>query len=319
MSNLSSFVIEVDLLQRTWKYLDIETFEMDLVNLNKIYWVHCDLSLENELDKFKKKLQLTKEVKGLCHGSERISKTIETENYLTLQVQCLLFSGKRSERNANLLIHLTPRYCFTASTRPLPMIKKLIANFQNYVHYAHTPCFILFIMLDSIVSLYLDRLYQFEIEAEEMDLQLGERTYKEVADLKNHVMHIKRYSVAILNVLMHTSARKIQVVSEHCRGSLIDLLNNAQLVVTEADSIRELLNGTLGRIDNTLMHQVNNAMKILTAVATIFMPPTLIAGIYGMNLLMPEYHWKYGYPLALILMTISGTSMFFYFRKKKWI
>lgn len=319
MPNLSSFVIEVDLLERTWKYLDVNTFEMDLVNLNKIYWVHCDLSLENELDKFKKKLQLTKEVKRLCEGSERISKTIEAENYLTLQVQCLLFSGKRKDRHTNLLIHLTSRFCFTASNRQLPMLKKLITNFQNYVHYAHTPCFILFIVLDSIVSLYLDRLYEFEVEAEQMDLNLGEMTYKDVADLKNHVMHIKRYSVAILNVLMHTSARKIQVVSEHCRGSLIDLLNNARLVVTEADSIRELLNGTLGRIDNALMHQVNHAMKILTAVATIFMPPTLIAGIYGMNLIMPEYHWKYGYPIIMSVMVGCGISMFVYFRKKKWL
>ncbi len=319
MTALGSFVIEVDLSDRTWKYLDTDTFTMDLVNLNKIYWVHCDLAHPKELDKFKAKLQLTKEVIGLCHGSERISKTIEAENYLTLQVQCLLTLGNKNERSTNLLIHLTPRYCFTASNHHLPTMKKLLENFQIYVHYAHTPCFILFIMLDSIVSLYLDRLYEFEIEAEKMDLSINDLTYAQVANLKNHVMHIKRHSVAILNILMHTSARKIQVISEHCRGSLINLLNNAQMVVNEADSIRDILNGTLGRIDNNLMHGVNGAMKILTAVATIFMPPTLIAGIYGMNFIIPEYHWKYGYPMSLGMMLVCGLSMFYYFRKKKWI
>lgn len=319
MSAIGSFVLEVDLSNRSTKYLDIDTFTIDADNLNKIYWVHCDLSHADQLNKFKSKLQLTKDVIDLCHKGNHISKVLESENFLTLQILCLLSAGLKSERSGNLLIHLTSRYCFTAINRVLPIISSLLDSLPNYVHYAQTPCFVLFIMLDSLVTMNLDTLYGLEVEAERMDLNAREMTYKDVANVKNHVMNVKRHSIALMNILMHTSAREIQVVSEPCRTSLINLLNNARMVVNEADSVRELLNGTLGRIDNTLMQQVNDAMKVLTGVATIFMPPTLVAGIYGMNFIIPEYKWQYGYFYSLLLMLFSGTLMFFYFKKKKWI
>jgi magnesium transporter len=319
MSAIGSFVLEVDLSNRSTQYLDIETFTIDADNLNKIYWVHCDLSHADQLNKFKSKLQLTKDAINLCHKGHHITKILESEDFLTLQIQYLLSVGLRAERSGNLLIHLTARYCFTATNSAFPVITALLESIANYVHYAQTPCFVLFIVLESLVSMNLDILYDLEIQSEQMDLNARGMTYKEVANVKNHVMNVKRHSIALMNILMHISAREIQVVSEPCRTSLINILNNSRMVVNEADSVRELLNGTLGRIDNALMQQVNDAMKVLTGVATIFMPPTLIAGIYGMNFSIPELKWHYGYLYSIMLMLFSGTVMFYYFKKKKWI
>ena len=319
MPALSSFVLEIDLSDRSTKFLDVDTFTIEEANTNKIYWIHCDLSRPDEIKKFKKKLQLSRSVVKSCLDRDRISKMIETENFLTLELRCLLFAGRKNERSTNLLVHLTSRYCFTAAYRPLPVIKNLLDHMPNFVLYAETPCFVLFILLDSICALYLDFLDELELEAESMDLKVHEIRYSDVANAKNHVMIVKRHSVALMNILMHTSARKIQVISEPCRVSLVNLLNNAQMVVNEADSIRELLNGTLGRIDNALMQHVNGSMKVLTAVATVFLPPTLIAGIYGMNFQwMPELHWRYGYYMSLGLMLVTGASLYYIFKKMKW-
>lgn len=61
-------------------------------------------------------------------------------------------------------------------------------------------------------------------------------------------------------------------------------------------------------------------MKVLTIIATIFMPLTFLAGIYGMNFkYMPELEWKWGYFLILLVMFAIGISMLFYFKKKKWL
>jgi magnesium transporter len=61
-------------------------------------------------------------------------------------------------------------------------------------------------------------------------------------------------------------------------------------------------------------------MKVLTIIATIFMPLTFLAGIYGMNFkYMPELEWKWGYPLILLVMFTIGISMLFYFKRKKWL
>jgi magnesium transporter len=61
-------------------------------------------------------------------------------------------------------------------------------------------------------------------------------------------------------------------------------------------------------------------MKMLTVIATIFIPLTFIVGVYGMNFeLMPELHWRWGYPSVLALMAVMTVSMLIYFKRKYWI
>jgi magnesium transporter len=61
-------------------------------------------------------------------------------------------------------------------------------------------------------------------------------------------------------------------------------------------------------------------MKVLTVIATIFIPLTFIAGVYGMNFdYMPELKWRWGYPVIMSLMTFLGVGMFAYFKKRKWV
>jgi magnesium transporter len=65
---------------------------------------------------------------------------------------------------------------------------------------------------------------------------------------------------------------------------------------------------------------MNEIMKVLTIIATIFIPLTFIAGVYGMNFeYMPELKWRWGYSVVWFVMLIIGISMLVYFRKKKWL
>ncbi|MEO5343274.1 MAG: magnesium/cobalt transporter CorA [Gammaproteobacteria bacterium SHHR-1] len=83
-----------------------------------------------------------------------------------------------------------------------------------------------------------------------------------------------------------------------------------------SDKADFLLNATQGFID---MEQ-NRILKIFSVTALVFLPPTLIAGIYGMNFQhMPELAWPWGYPLALLLMFIAGSGPFIYFKRKGWL
>ena len=65
---------------------------------------------------------------------------------------------------------------------------------------------------------------------------------------------------------------------------------------------------------------MNEIMKVLTIIATIFIPLTFITGIYGMNFrYMPEIRWNWGYPAVLFIMIVIGVGMLIYFKKKKWM
>jgi magnesium transporter len=71
---------------------------------------------------------------------------------------------------------------------------------------------------------------------------------------------------------------------------------------------------------SSVSNRMNEVMKVLTIIATIFIPLTLIAGIYGMNFkYMPELDWVWGYPMVYIIMLAIGVVMLIYFRRKRWL
>lgn len=83
-----------------------------------------------------------------------------------------------------------------------------------------------------------------------------------------------------------------------------------------SNKITFLLDAVLGMVSL----EQNNIIKIFSVAAVVFMPPTLVASIYGMNFKhMPELDWAYGYPFALILMLIAAILPYLYFKWRKWL
>lgn len=325
MAILSSTIIEFDLANHSFKELSLDELEMDLHDLKKIYWVHSDLNQQETFKKLATKLHLPDDVINLCAEEDTMPQFIDNDEALTIQIQCLLSTELKNNNEANfsnLIIHLTPHFCFTASTEVIPALLEFIKSCQKSIRYAKTPCFILFLIFDNVVNEYARILFNFELITDQMDL--GVRTihkniYGEVMEIKQQVMKVKRYTIAVREILMRISGRNISVISEQCRSSLYKLSNHSHMVVHEADSIRDILNGLLDQIDNTLMQKMSETMKILTAVAAIFLPLTLITGIYGMNFhWIPELEWQYGYFWALGLILLCGIVLLFLFKKMKW-
>ena len=82
------------------------------------------------------------------------------------------------------------------------------------------------------------------------------------------------------------------------------------------EKVQFLMDATTGRINT----EQNKTIKIFSIAAVVFLPPTLIASIYGMNFhFMPEMSWKFGYPLAIILMVAAGIAPYWYFKHKGWL
>lgn len=103
-------------------------------------------------------------------------------------------------------------------------------------------------------------------------------------------------------IRLHSVERDIASISEH--------------TTFVSAKVSFLLDATLGLIN----HEQNNIIKIFSVAAVAFMPPTLIASIYGMNFKqMPELGWAFGYPLALAMMIVFALIPLWYFRRKKWL
>jgi len=85
-------------------------------------------------------------------------------------------------------------------------------------------------------------------------------------------------------------------------------------------SSRDILSGMLDIYLSSISNKMNQVMKVLAIIATIFIPLTFIAGIYGMNFkYMPELEWFWAYPLILVAMVVIGILMLVYCKRKKWL
>ena len=101
---------------------------------------------------------------------------------------------------------------------------------------------------------------------------------------------------------------------------LRDVYDHAAHVIDTIETYRDTLSGMLDVYMSSVSNRLNEVMKVLTIIATIFMPLTFIAGVYGMNFkYMPELEWRLGYPLVLGIMIGLGLAMLWFFRKKKWL
>jgi magnesium transporter len=81
-----------------------------------------------------------------------------------------------------------------------------------------------------------------------------------------------------------------------------------------------MLSGMVDIYLSSLNNRMNAVMKVLTIIATIFMPLTFLAGVYGMNFKhMPELEWRWGYPIVLLVMLLVGITMLIIFRRRKWL
>jgi magnesium/cobalt transport protein CorA len=327
MAEFNSSIIEFDISKKTSECVSVdaisEAAEKD--DSNKIFWIHCDLHDKEFFNNISKTFHLSDTVMQYINDHSSIPKVEDTEDTLTIKISAPLEVA--TDKNIHLefttlIIHLTRHYCLTISKKPIPALEEFKVNHDKSLRFAKTPCFITFIVLDNILNDYAKLLFHFETICDLLERKshsANKSQYREVMKVKKLVIKTKRFTSAIRDILMRISGRKINVVSEQCRKSLLDTYTHSQAIVSETDSVREVLNGILDQIDNAIMHKMSETMTVLTAYATMIMPPTLIASIYGMNFVnMPELHWHYGYYFAISLMLGIALALYFVFKRRKW-
>lgn len=318
-------MVEFDIPSQSYKTIELEDFFANLLDTNKIYWIHCDLNDKKDVERFIAKVALPAEVLELCDARDSIPQLSEHTDSLTLKFQSLRegeFTEVKKQRFDNLVIHLTSQYCFTASRKPLQALRDLQGSYQESLQYAKTPGFILYLIFDNLINDYAKLLYKFEAVLDAVDMtrrENHETIYVALVNFKRRLMDLRRSAAGVREILLRISGRKMAVISDECHQALGNLLNQSQMIFQEIDSIRDIINELLSQIDYSLVHKMNETMRVLTAFAAIFLPLTLITGIYGMNFRhIPELEWEYGYYIAIVLIVTVGFALYYVFKKLKW-
>jgi magnesium transporter len=101
---------------------------------------------------------------------------------------------------------------------------------------------------------------------------------------------------------------------------LRDVYDHTIQVIDAIETFRDMISGMMDMYMSSISNRMNEVMKVLTIIATIFIPMTFLAGIYGMNFkFMPELEWAWAYPFLWVVMITMFLSMVAYFKRKKWL
>jgi len=206
---------------------------------------------------------------------------------------------------------------------PFDPVRQRLKNAQGRLR-SQGADFLAYSLMDLIVDNYFLVLEQVaeRIESIEEDLMRtpSQRTLAEIYRLKRELLFIHKAIWPLREVVSSMIRRESPLVSEQTIIYLRDVYDHTIQVVETVETLRDMLSGMLDIYLSSVSNRMNGIMKVLTIIATIFMPLTFIAGLYGMNFKhMPELDLSWGYPAVLLLMVTVTAGMLVFFRRKNWI
>jgi len=186
------------------------------------------------------------------------------------------------------------------------------------------PDYLLYALLDSIVDSYFTILERLDDRIESLETELtdipGPTTVHAIHSLRREMILLRRNVWPLREVLGGLDRGDSTLVQAETRLFLRDVRDHSIQVIETVETFRDLLTGMLDIYLSTLNYRMNAVMKVLTIIATIFIPLSFVTGIYGMNFEhMPELHWRWGYPAALAGMFGVGGVMLWVFHRRDWL
>lgn len=189
--------------------------------------------------------------------------------------------------------------------------------------------YLAYALLDAIIDGFYPVLEKIGDKIDEIELEAlrGKRhTARRIHDIKRDLLQLRRAiwpQRELANSLLRDESHHIQ---ENTRLYLRDTYDHAVQVMDMVETFREIASGLMDVYLSGMSNRMNEIMKVLTIISTIFLPLTFIAGVYGMNFdtevspyNMPELKWRYGYLASIAFMALSVCGLFVFYWKKGWL
>jgi len=184
--------------------------------------------------------------------------------------------------------------------------------------------YLCYALLDAVVDNYFVVLESLGGHIEELEDELigaaEPDTLRAIYRLKRELIFLRRSVWPLREILASLSRGGSPLVKESTFVYLRDVYDHTIQVIDTIESFRDVISGMHDTYLSTVSNRMNEIMKVLTIFASIFIPLTFLAGIYGMNFdFMPELHWRWSYPVLLAFMAAATSVMLIYFRRKRWL
>ena len=183
--------------------------------------------------------------------------------------------------------------------------------------------YLAYCLIDAIVDNYFVVLEKIgdriDLVEEDLAVSSNREDLQTLHELKREMLTVRTALWPLREVIAALERRESPLVTETTSIYLRDVYDHLIQLIDNTETYRDMLSGMLDIYLSSASNRLNEVMKVLTVISTIFMPLTFVAGVYGMNFrYMPEIAARWGYPAALTLMALIAGTMIMYFRRKGW-
>lgn len=184
--------------------------------------------------------------------------------------------------------------------------------------------YLAYALIDAVVDCYFTILEKIgdkiEVLEEELISDPTKETMQQLHHMKREMIFVRKAVWPMRELINNLERSETELIKPSTDIYLRDVHDHTIRVIDTVETYRDLLSGMMDIYLSSVSNKMNEVMKVLTIITTIFVPVTFIAGVYGMNFdYMPELHSKWGYPATWAVMIILILSLLIYFRKKKWL
>ncbi len=185
-------------------------------------------------------------------------------------------------------------------------------------------------LIDAVIDNYFVALEkigeEIEVVEDELVTRPEHRTIQKIHSLRREMIFLRKAVWPLREIMDNLEHDETPLIRKETVIYIRDLYDHTVQIIENVETYREIISGMLDIYLSSISNRMNEIMKVLTIAAVIFIPLTLIAGIYGMNFNtekspfnMPELNWYFGYPFALGLMVVVSVVMLIFFKRKNWI
>lgn len=184
--------------------------------------------------------------------------------------------------------------------------------------------YLLYVFLDVILDSYFMVLEKIEEKIEDMEEDLAvspsQEELRDLHDLRRELINIRKSVWPLREVMTSLERVESPFIREETGRYFRDIYDHSVQLLDTVETLREVMASMLEVYLTGVSNKTNEVMKVLTVIATIFIPLTFIAGVYGMNFAyMPELEWRWGYPLIMVVMLGIAGTMLTFFKKRGWL
>ncbi|MBQ0788807.1 MAG: magnesium/cobalt transporter CorA [Oceanihabitans sp.] len=255
------------------------------------------------------------------------AKLEEYEDYLFIVFKMLHFKSEDEIVYEHMSMVVGENYVLTfqeADGDVFDDLRDRIRNAKGRVRNAKAD-YLMYTILDAVVDNYFTVIEAEGDKIEDLEETLfieessSNTTTTSIQNQKREILKIRRTVFPFREVVNKLEKSEIEFIDDKTKNYLRNLYDHMIQVNESIDLYREMIWGLMDLYMTNISNKMNEVMKVLTIIATIFIPLTFIAGVYGMNFTnMPELSSPYGYYIVWAVMIIIFIIMLIYFRKKKW-